>query len=126
MNYVESKGMIFISTPFSRAASNRLNKMWVEAYKIWSWECNNYPLIEHIASFWKPIILSTWMNNIESIKKGNYKVYGNICIIIFRCDWLDCCYYEYFEVARKIGLPVIWGELRDGELRGSWGTYIKK
>jgi N-acetylneuraminate synthase len=27
MNYVESKGMIFISTPFSRAASNRLNKM---------------------------------------------------------------------------------------------------
>ena len=25
--YVESKGMIFISTPFSRAAANRLNKM---------------------------------------------------------------------------------------------------
>lgn len=67
--YVESKWMIFISTPFSRAAANRLEKMWVVAYKIWSWECNNYPLIEHIAKFWKPMIVSTWMNDIESIKK---------------------------------------------------------
>lgn len=68
--YVESKGMIFISTPFSRAAADRLEKMEVKAYKIGSGECNNYPLIEHIASFGKPIILSTGMNNIESIKKA--------------------------------------------------------
>ena len=66
--YVEKKGMIFLSTPFSRAAAVRLEKMGVEAYKIGSGECNNYPLIEHIASYGKPIILSTGMNNIESIK----------------------------------------------------------
>ena len=47
------------------------------------------------------------IDNIESIKRGHYKEYGNICVIIFRCDWLDCCYNEYCEVARKIGLPVI-------------------
>lgn len=68
-NYVESKGMIFISTPFSRAAANRLEKMGVSAYKIGSGECNNYPLIEHIAKFGKPIIVSTGMNDIGSIKK---------------------------------------------------------
>ena len=68
--YVESKGMIFISTPFSRAASNRLERMGVKAYKIGSGECNNYPLIEHIASFGKPIILSTGMNDIDSIRKS--------------------------------------------------------
>jgi len=67
--YVESKGMIFISTPFSRAAANRLEKMGVSAYKIGSGECNNYPLIEHIASFGKPMIVSTGMNNIKSIQK---------------------------------------------------------
>lgn len=69
-NYVESKGMIFISTPFSRAAADRLEKMNVSAYKIGSGECNNYPLLEHVAAFGKPIILSTGMNSIESIEKA--------------------------------------------------------
>lgn len=69
-NYVESKGMIFISTPFSRAAANRLKKMDIPAYKIGSGECNNYPLLEHICTFGKPVILSTGMNTIESIKKA--------------------------------------------------------
>lgn len=68
--YVEFKGMIFISTPFSRAAANRLEKWNVPAYKIGSGECNNYPLLEHIASFGKPIILSTGMNTIQSIEKA--------------------------------------------------------
>ncbi len=68
--YVESKGMIFISTPFSRAAALRLERMNVPAYKIGSGECNNYPLIELIASFGKPVILSTGMNTIESVAKA--------------------------------------------------------
>jgi N-acetylneuraminate synthase len=62
--------MIFISTPFSRAAADRLRKMNIPAYKIGSGECNNYPLLKHIASFGKPIILSTGMNTIESIQKA--------------------------------------------------------
>tara|TARA_Y100000296_G_scaffold81447_1_gene108637 strand:+ start:10513 stop:11559 length:1047 start_codon:yes stop_codon:yes gene_type:complete len=65
---VDDLGMIYLSTPFSRAAADRLESMNVKAYKIGSGECNNYPLIEHIASFGKPIILSTGMNNIESIQ----------------------------------------------------------
>lgn len=68
--YVESKGMMFISTPFSRAAADRLLKWDVPAYKIGSGECNNYPLLEHVSSFGKPIILSTGMNTIASIQKA--------------------------------------------------------
>lgn len=68
--YVESKGMIYLSTPFSRAAAERLEKMGVAAYKIGSGECNNYSLVEHIASYRKPMILSTGMNNIESISRS--------------------------------------------------------
>lgn len=67
--YVESKGMIFISTPFSRAAADRLERMGVVAYKIGSGECNNYPLIKHIAGFGKPMFVSTGMNDIASIQK---------------------------------------------------------
>jgi len=68
--YVESKGMIFISTPFSRAAAERLKKFDIPAYKIGSGECNNYPLLEHIATFGKPVIMSTGMNTIESVRKA--------------------------------------------------------
>lgn len=68
--YVESKEMIFLSTPFSRAAANRLKDMGVLAYKIGSGEMNNYPLLEYIASFGKPMIVSTGMNNIESVRKA--------------------------------------------------------
>jgi N-acetylneuraminate synthase len=68
--YVEQRGAIFISTPFSRAAAVRLEKMGVAAYKIGSGECNNYPLIEHISSYGRPIILSTGMNTIESIGRS--------------------------------------------------------
>ena len=65
--YVEKKGAIFISTPFSRAAAERLKKFNIDAIKIGSGECNNYPLVEHIAGFGKPIILSTGMNSLDSI-----------------------------------------------------------
>jgi len=65
--YTENLGMIFLSTPFSRKAADRLHSMDIDAFKIGSGECNNYPLLKHIASFGKPIILSTGMNDIESI-----------------------------------------------------------
>ena len=68
--YTEELGMIYMSTPFSKAAANRLEEMNISSYKIGSGECNNYPLIKHIASFGKPIILSTGMNNIQSISKS--------------------------------------------------------
>ena len=68
--YVETKGLIFLSTPFSRAAADRLQRMNVVGFKIGSGECNNYPLLKHIAAFGKPIILSTGMNTVESVRKA--------------------------------------------------------
>lgn len=70
MRYTEELGMVFLSTPFSRAAANRLEEMGVKAYKIGSGEMNNYPLLDHVASFGKPMIVSTGMNDISSIAKA--------------------------------------------------------
>lgn len=66
----EARGMTFLSTPFSRAAADRLETLGVAAYKIGSGECNAYPLIDHIASFGKPIILSTGMNDVATVAKA--------------------------------------------------------
>lgn len=67
--YTEELGLMFLSTPFSRAAADRLEKFGVGAYKIGSGELNNYPLIEHIAEFGKPMIISTGMNDLKAIEK---------------------------------------------------------
>ena len=68
MRHIQSRGAIFISTPFSRAAAERLKKFDVPAIKIGSGECNNYPLVKHIARMGKPVIISTGMNTIASVR----------------------------------------------------------
>ena len=57
--FIKSKGGTYISTPFCREAVDRLERFKVPAYKIGSGECNNFPLIDYIATKKKPIILST-------------------------------------------------------------------
>ena len=66
--YSKEKGILFFSTPFSREGADRLNELGVELFKIGSGECNNLPLLDHVAKFKKPMILSTGMNDISSIR----------------------------------------------------------
>jgi sialic acid synthase SpsE len=84
--YVESKGMIYLSTPFSRAAADRLEALDVVGYKIGSGECNNYPLIRHVAGFGKPMIISTGMNDIASIRPAVDIIEGaGLAVAITHC-----------------------------------------
>ncbi|KQT37221.1 MULTISPECIES: N-acetylneuraminate synthase family protein [unclassified Methylophilus] len=86
MDYVKSRNVIFISTPFSRAAVDRLVSFDIPAFKIGSGECNNYPLIRYISQFKKPVILSTGMNTIESIRKSvNILKEKNIPFALLHC-----------------------------------------
>lgn len=66
--YTEELGMIWISTPFSRAAADFLEELDVPAYKIGSGEADNLPLIRHIAKKGKPVIFSTGMQTIDTIR----------------------------------------------------------
>jgi N-acetylneuraminate synthase len=66
--FAEGLGLIYISTPFSRQAASFLNEINVPAFKIGSGESDNLPLIRHIASFGKPVIMSTGMQEISSLR----------------------------------------------------------
>lgn len=68
--HVENKGLLYLCTPFSREAADRLERLGVSAFKIGSGECNNLPLLEHIARKGKPVILSTGMNDIPSVRRS--------------------------------------------------------
>lgn len=85
-NTVEGLGMIYLCTPFSIDAANRLETMGVKAYKIGSGEMNNLQLIEHIAKFGKPMLISTGMNPLEKIRRTVELVEKyNINYCLFHC-----------------------------------------
>jgi len=67
MSFCEKINIQYLSTPFSREAADRLNNMGLPGFKIGSGELTNLPLIEHIAGFKKPMILSTGMVRMDEL-----------------------------------------------------------
>jgi N-acetylneuraminate synthase len=107
------KGILYLSTPFSREASDRLESMGVPAFKIGSGECNNLPLVEHIARKGKPVILSTGMNSIDTVRPSVeiFARYGTP-LALLHCTSMYPTPYEHVrlgaisDLREAFGLPV--------------------
>ncbi len=122
--HVDSKGMIYLSTPFSRAAANRLEEMGAPLYKIGSGECNNYPLIEHVAGFGKPVILSTGMNDIESIRPSvEILRRKGIPFALLHCTSMYPTPYEYVRLGAIDDLKANFSDAVVGLSDHSLGNY---
>ncbi len=67
-DYVRNKGLIFLSTPFSLQALYRLLEIGIDVIKIGSGECNNHPFLQKVGNEKLPVILSTGMNSLESVR----------------------------------------------------------
>lgn len=112
--YVEAKGVIYLCTPFSRAAARRLEGLGVVAYKIGSGECNNYPLIREIASYGKPIVLSTGMNDVASIRPAvEILRRAGVPFGLLHCTSL---YPTPYDKVRLGALPILAGQFPDAVL----------
>jgi N-acetylneuraminate synthase len=92
--YCAEKGVMYLSTPFSREAADRLDAMGVPAFKIGSGECNNLPLLDHIARFGKPVILSTGMNDLESVRRSAAVFEGRVPYALLHCTSMYPTPYE--------------------------------
>ncbi|MCK6612005.1 MAG: N-acetylneuraminate synthase family protein [Bacteroidia bacterium] len=68
-NHCIEKGMEFISSPFSIAAVELLEKTGVNRYKIGSGELTNYLMLHHIGRTGKPIIISSGMSDWNELDK---------------------------------------------------------
>jgi N-acetylneuraminate synthase/sialic acid synthase len=68
--YAKECGVIFFSTAFDFRSADFLSNLDVPAFKIASGDLKSLPLIKHIASFGKPIILSTGGGTLEDIDKA--------------------------------------------------------
>lgn len=123
-NYVEGLGMIYLSTPFSRAAAERLERMQVPAYKIGSGECNNYPLIRHIAAFGKPVILSTGMNDIRSVEPAVAILReANVPFALMHCTSMYPTPYDKVRLGALLDLAAAFPDAVLGLSDHSLGNY---
>ena len=82
--YADECGILFLSTPFSKEAVDRLEKLNIPAYKTGSGELTNLPLIEYITNKGKPMLVSTGMSTMEEIREtvNLIKRYGTPLILM--------------------------------------------
>ncbi len=110
----ERCGIDFLSTPFDSAATDFLDNLGVEAYKIASFELVDIPLIEYTASKGKPMIMSCGMASLEEIQDAvdACKRAGNEQIVLLKC----CSEY-----------PANWEDMHLGnipDMRGRFGVHV--
>lgn len=68
IKYCNGKGILFLSTPYSKESVDLLETFDLAAYKIASADLNNLPFLEYVASKGRPIIISTGMSTMDEIK----------------------------------------------------------
>jgi N,N'-diacetyllegionaminate synthase len=85
--YCQHKGIMFLSTPFDFESADFLESIGMKAFKISSGDLTNIPLLEHIAKFNKPIILSSGMATLSEIEEAINAIYslGNKEVAVLHC-----------------------------------------
>jgi pseudaminic acid synthase len=83
----EEIGLVCFSSPFDLTAVDFLEDLGVPAYKIASFEINDLPFIEYIASKGKPIIISTGIATLVDIEEAisACKRMGNDQVALLKC-----------------------------------------
>ena len=62
------RGIVFFSAPFDEASADLLESVGVALFKVPSGEITNLPLLRHVASKGRPLILSTGMSTLAEVE----------------------------------------------------------
>lgn len=82
-----TRGIIMMSTPFDEKSVDDLESIGVPAYKVGSGDLTDLPLLGHIASKGKPIMLSTGMATLSEVREAvaAIRAEGNDQIVLLHC-----------------------------------------
>jgi len=82
--YAESKGLLFLCTPFGLRSARELRSLGVAALKIASPELNHYPLLGEVAGYGLPLLLSTGVSTLGDIERA-LGVTGRDRVVLLHC-----------------------------------------
>src|SRR3989338_8189357 len=152
-DYCDKIGIQYFCTPFSLKAAQLLNEMGAEAFKIGSGETEDLPMIEEVAKFGKPMMVSTGMTSLDeldltanTLKSHNTPFCLAHCISVYPIKSRSTLKFgtiPYYQ--KRYGVPIGWSDhsapegIYDEELRrqipeaeilavalGSGATFIEK
>ena len=85
--YCDDQGITFLSTPFDFKSVDFLEGLGVVAFKISSGDLTNHPLLRHVASKGRPVILSTGMSDLDEVREALAVIHGagNDEVILLQC-----------------------------------------
>ena len=105
--HAEEAGLLFLSSPFSLAAVELLQKIGVAGWKIASGEITSFPMLDAMAATGQPLLLSTGMSPFAEIDAAvtRLRAGGGGPLAVFQCTT------QYPSPPESIGLNVL-AELR--------------
>jgi N-acetylneuraminate synthase len=109
----QKKGILFLSTPFSREAADFLETLGVPAFKTGSGELTHLPMQQHIARKRRPMIISTGMSTPEEIDRTVQAIRAaGAPFALMHCTSTYPTPYEHVQLGcipalqRQYGVPV--------------------
>lgn len=85
--YSNSKGIMYLCTPWDALSVDALEKLNVPAYKVASADLTNLPLLDRLVSTGKPLILSTGMSKSEEVQcTVDFLKFKNAPFVLLHCN----------------------------------------
>ncbi|MGA2614157.1 MAG: N-acetylneuraminate synthase family protein [Spirochaetia bacterium] len=82
--YTESRGVLFLCSPFGLRSARELKSIGAKALKVASPELNHFALLEEVAGYGLPLFLSTGVSTLGDIERA-LAVTGRTNIILMHC-----------------------------------------
>jgi N,N'-diacetyllegionaminate synthase len=110
----ESRGVLFLSTPFDEESSDFLESLGLPAFKLPSGELTNLPFLAHVAGKGKPVILSTGMATLQEVdaavatiaRSGNNQLVLLQCVSEYPADPMEANLRAMASMRASFGCPV--------------------
>ncbi len=106
--YVESKGLLFLCSPFGIRSARDLHTLGVAALKIASPELNHLPLLQEVAGYGLPLVLSTGVSTLADIERA-LELTGRDRVVVLHCITAYPAPENEYNVSLLASLAAVFG-----------------
>jgi N-acetylneuraminate synthase len=112
VEYCQQKGITFLCSAFDVESADFVDQLGVPAFKVASADMTNLPLLDHLVSKGKPLIISTGMSSMDEVEFSvNYLKERKAEFVLLHCNSTYPAAFEdinlrFMERLRKFGVPV--------------------